>query len=602
MKICVIGLWHQGIVGAACFAELGHDVLAADHDPKRVSLLTSGKAPLYEPGLDDLLAKGIASGRLRFTTDVARAVVGRREVCIMFDTPVDANDDSDLAEIFQSAREIAPHLEKETAIYVTAQVPVGTCDEIDKTIRKINPGASFGIGYSPENLRLGQAIDRFMHPPLPVLGGNDAATLDRLASLLAPLSPKWERVNLRTAEMVKHALNGFLATSITYANELGNLCDEVGADGMRIAEVLRLEPRVGPKAMLFPGLGFAGGTLARDVQTLRKIGDRGQLETSLLDGLWEANKRQNDLVVRKLKKQLGDLKGQRIAVLGLTYKPDTSTLRRSASLEIIADIVKAGADVRAHDPKADRAEVAQHKEFSFNEDAYDAVKNCVALVLITPWPEYKKLDFAWIKKLMDRPLVIDTANLLDGAQLASLGFTYLGVGNESRHHRFRPPVQAPRSRYQAIARRQARRDRQSHEGACRGRGFGVRVRSRDGLEVRRRPQGRRRGAGLRPAARPRRNQHRGAARRQARSLRETADANHRRGRGAAQGRARFEEIAQVRFQPSPSSRGLGSEAAARQGRPGQADVCEVPVRNLRPARLREGMARRPEAGRGRAVH
>jgi UDPglucose 6-dehydrogenase len=428
MNVCVIGLWHQGVVGAACLAELGHDVLAADHDAKHVALLSTGKAPLFEPGLDDLLKKGVDSGRLRFSTDVARAVVGRKMVCIMFDTPVDANDESDLSAIFQAAREIAPHLEKEASIYVTAQVPVGTCDEIVKTIKKINPGASFGIGYSPENLRLGQAIDRFMKPPLPVLGSNDTATFDRLAAFLAPLAPKWESTSLRTAEMVKHALNGFLATSITYANELGNLCDEVGADGMRIAEVLRLEPRIGPKAMLFPGLGFAGGTLARDVQTLRKIGDGAQLETRLLDGLWEANKRQNDLVLRKLRKQLGDLKGQRIAVLGLTYKPDTSTLRRSAALEIIGDLVAAGADIRAHDPKADRAEVAAHKEFTFFEDVYDALKNSVALVLITPWPDYKQIDFGWVRKLMDRPLLIDTANLLDGTQLASLGFTYLGVG------------------------------------------------------------------------------------------------------------------------------------------------------------------------------
>lgn len=428
MDVCVIGLWHQGIVGAACLAEMGCSVVAADHDAGRIDLLSSGKAPLYEPGLDSLLAEGLASGRLRFSADVAASVRGCPFVLIMFDTPVNDRDESDLSRVFATAREIAPHLDDGVVLYVTAQVPVGSCDRIARIVAEANPSLRFGIAYSPENLRLGQAIERFRHPALPVIGSDDPATLDRLEPLLAPLGVQWARVNLRTAEMTKHALNAFLATSICFANELGNLCDEVGADGRRVAEVLRLEPRVGPKAMLIPGLGFAGGTLARDMQTLRSLGDGFGLETPLLDGAWESNGRQNRLVIRKLQKAFGTLEGVRAAVLGLTYKPDTSTLRRSASLEIIAEMAGAGMIVSAHDPKADRDEVAARTDFRFTADAYTAAQGADVLVLVTPWPEYRSLDFARVRRLMAGTLIIDTAGLLHAGELEGLGFTYLDIG------------------------------------------------------------------------------------------------------------------------------------------------------------------------------
>ncbi|HBA84313.1 MAG TPA: nucleotide sugar dehydrogenase [Verrucomicrobia bacterium] len=427
-KIAVIGCWHQGVVGAACLASLGYDVLGADADGARVEKLNRGQAPLFEPGLDDLLKKETGAGRLRFTTDMAGAVKDRDYVLVMFDTPVDENDRSDLSGVFAAVQAIAPNLRQEVVVYVTAQLPVGTCDQLRDLIRKTNPSLKFGLAYSPENLRLGQAIDRFLHPALPVIGAEEPETLDRVEQLFSPLNVKWHRVNLRTAEMTKHALNAFLATSVTFANELGNLCDEVGADGSRLAEVLRLEPRVGPKAMLLPGLGFSGGTLARDMQTLRELGDRFQFDTKLLDGVWMSNRQQNQLVIRKLKKSLGELAGRRVAVLGLTYKPDTSTLRRSASLEIIGDMVREQMAVTAHDPKADRGELAQHSEFKFFENVYDAVQDAEAVVLITGWAEYKTLDYAQIKSLMKGTVLIDTQNMLNGDRMMALGFRYLDIG------------------------------------------------------------------------------------------------------------------------------------------------------------------------------
>lgn len=433
--ICVIGLWHQGVVGAACLADFGYSVIAADHDVQRIDALKLGKAPLYEPGLDDLIQRDLLQGRLTFTDDVAGAVRGISDVWLMFDTPVNERDESDLTEISSTVKEIAPNLEPGTIILVIAQVPIGTCDEIVALIRACRPGLKFSIAYMPENLRLGQAIERFKRPPLPVIGSDETPTLDHLEQVLNPFGVKWERVSLRTAEMTKHALNGFLATSITFANELGNLCDQVGADGHRLAEVLRLEPRIGSRAMLFPGLGFSGGTLARDLQTLRGLGDQYRVDTPMLDGVQASNQAQNDTVMRRLKDIFGgNLNGRRITVLGLTYKPDTSTLRRSAALEVIAGLVRAGANVAASDPRADRNELKAHTSFTFFEDSYDAVEDADALVLMTPWQEYKELDFGIIKARMGRPVVFDTANLWSANDLIQRGLEYfdIGRGRQSR--------------------------------------------------------------------------------------------------------------------------------------------------------------------------
>lgn len=229
--------------------------------------------------------------------------------------------------------------------------------------------------------------------------------------------------------MSKHALNCFLAISVTFANELGNLCDSVGADGYRLAELLRLEPRIGTTAMLFPGLGFSGGTLARDLQTLRGLGDKFTIETNLFDGAWTSNQQQNRLVARRLKSHFGgSLVGKKICVLGLTYKPDTSTLRRSAALEVIADLVAAGAEISTSDPKADRAELAAYRDFTFHTLPLAATCGADALVLMTPWADYKSLDFAAVKTSMRGTLVFDTPNLWPTAAIAAAGLDYMNIG------------------------------------------------------------------------------------------------------------------------------------------------------------------------------
>lgn len=435
MKIAVIGLWHQGVVGAARLADMGHDIVGADLDTDRVEKLGRGEAPLFEPGLNDLLAKGIGSGRLKFTNNYAAAITDASIVFVMFDTPVDENDASDLSGIFQAIDIMTPALAHEAVIIVTAQVPVGTCDALMARIHAEAPNRSVSIAYMPENLRLGQAIERFRNPALPVIGCDDARTFDRALMVLGPLASEWHQVGLRTGEMLKHALNAYIGLTICFANELGNICDAVGADGKRIGELLRLEPRVGPKAMLSPGLGFSGGTLARDLQTLRRLGREHAVDTPLFDGAWQANAEQNLLVLRKLASVLPNLQNARIAVLGLTYKPDTSTLRRSAAIDVITALVKAGASVRAHDPRVDREELKRYSGFDFREDPLAAVADAEALVLMTPWEHYRNLDFEEVKRRMVGSYVLDTAGLWNAADLTRLGFHYaqIGRGREPAH-------------------------------------------------------------------------------------------------------------------------------------------------------------------------
>jgi len=426
-RLAVLGLWHQGLVAAACLADLGYTVSASDPSRDVVAGLKAGRPPVSEPGLEALVRQGVEAGRLQFHDDMAAAVEGAAFVFVAFDTPVDDQDRSDLSGIYDAVRGIAGRLAPDAVVYVTAQVPVGTCARLHDLLRAHGAG-QVSIAYSPENLRLGQAIERFRHPALPVIGTDDDRTFARLTELLAPLSSDWRRTNLATAETLKHALNGFLAVSICFANELGNLCDAVGADGAKIAELLRLEPRVGPKAMLVPGLGFSGGTLARDIATLRGLGDDHGIATTMLDGAWASNQAQNKTVVQRLKALLPSLATARVCVLGLTYKADTSTLRRSAAIEVIDELLAAGATVTAHDPGVDRTELGAHTGFTFCDDPYAAADLADAIVLMTPWPVYRALDLTRLRARARGNLLFDTPHLWDAGEAARGGFFYLDIG------------------------------------------------------------------------------------------------------------------------------------------------------------------------------
>ena len=427
-KVCVIGIWHLGSVVSACLADAGYLVIGVDRDHEKVDKLNQGIAPLYEPGLDQLLRRNVELKRLGFTTDLKSAVKNVRYVFITFDTPVDARDEVDISEVFDTCRDLAEDLENDSIIVVSSQVPVGTCDEIKSAIRERNRSLEFDVAYSPENLRLGQAIECFRNPDRIVIGADRDSTLDRVEQLFSVIPAPKLRMGLRSAEMTKHALNTFLATSISFINEIANICDEVGADAMEVSEGLSTDQRIGKKAPLHPGLGFSGGHLARDLKVLKGLGGKFGYETHLIDGVLKVNEEQTKSVVRKLERILGSLRGLSIGVLGLTYKPDTSTLHRSAALEIIRDLVDKGAVVKAHDPKAALEEIQLHKEFKFCKDPYEVAEGGDALVVITEWPEYRELDFGLLRTKMKRPILFDAKNMLDDKLLTEKGFKYFGIG------------------------------------------------------------------------------------------------------------------------------------------------------------------------------
>ncbi len=428
-KVCVIGLWHLGTVTSACLAELGYQVVGVERDPERATNLNRGIPPLFEPGLAELMATNLTSGRLRYTSDLADGMASAPYILIAHDTPVDNRDDPDLAPIIAAVDDLAGRLEDGATVVVSSQVPVGTCEALASRLRNLAPKLRFGIACVPENLRLGQAIDRFLRPDLLVLGADNDQTMAKVEAMFSPIPGPRARVDLRTAEMTKHAINAYLATCISLGNEIANLCDEVGADALRVVEALKMDGRVSPKAPLLPGLGFAGGTLARDMKVLTNLAERYHYPAPLLNGVLALNNLQNGTVVHRLKRLLGPLRSKTVGVLGLTYKPGTSTLRRSAAIETIRNIVAQGAVVRAYDPKADRAEMAPFRhEFIVCDNPYAVAQGAHAIVLVTPWPEFKELDFARLRALMHSPVFLDTANMLDPDQVAQAGFLYQGIG------------------------------------------------------------------------------------------------------------------------------------------------------------------------------
>lgn len=428
-KVCVAGLWHLGLVSAACLADMGCQVFSLDARPEIMSQLGAGKLPIFEPGLEDLVKKHLRSGRLVFSADVAAALSGASTVLITYDTPVDEKDQVDLTIVEHTLATIIPHLAEHSLVIINSQIPVGTSEKWQALIESKRPGMEIDLVYSPENIRLGQALQLFKQPDMIVIGSDSDRGRRKAENFLSLFTCEKYFVSWRTAEMTKHALNVFFATSISFANELGSLCDAVGADGMQIAKILKQDSRIGKKAQVRPGLGFAGATLARDLRALQSLGKKTGVPTPLAETVLEINHRQTDRVASMVEDYFdGNLKNRILTVLGLTYKPGTSTLRRSASIEIIGKLHQKGARVLAHDPKADLSEYTGEKIFDFYSDPYKAAEQSSAVLLMTEWPEYKELDFERIKKTMAHPMILDAKNFLEGDKLREAGYAYLEIG------------------------------------------------------------------------------------------------------------------------------------------------------------------------------
>ena len=383
MNVTVLGLWHLGCVTAACCARR-YRVVGLDFDAANIARLNQGQAPLSEPGLNELLAAGLASKKLSFTADPQIACAKADVLWLCYDTPVNDNDESDVDFVLANLRRALPHLPPGALVLISAQLPVGTCRRLETEFPR------FHFAYSPENLRLGRAIDAFEKAERVVVGVRNDAKKPLLEKLFAPFTPQILFMRTESAEMVKHALNSFLALSITFINEVARLCEHVGADAKEVSAGLKSEPRIGPKAYLGPGGPFAGGTLARDVVTLTKLAAAKGEKISVIPAVKQSNDLHRGWMFRRLQSRLGNLRGKTVAVLGLTYTVNTDTLRRSAAVELCRDLLAAGADVRAFDPAVKQlpAELAPVR---LAAQIADAVKGADAAVVCTEWPEFRRL-------------------------------------------------------------------------------------------------------------------------------------------------------------------------------------------------------------------
>ena len=427
-NICVVGLWHQASVISACLADMGHQVCGVGNDEQTVTSLNAGDPPVYEPKLRAIMRRNLRADRLKYTTDYRKALQGAEFAYIAIDTPVGPDDESDLSPIFSAARRVGQAISGELILIVSAQVPVGTCERIAATIHEVNPAAVLEIAYVPEFLQLGAAVDTFRQADRFVIGAADPVVAKRVATLYRPLSRPIVISNLRTAEMAKHASNAFLSTSISFINEIGNLCDEVGADALQVAQIMKLDRRIGKHAYLSPGLGFAGGTLGREIRALQKLGQQHGCDTPMMDAVITVNQARAHLVGQRLGRIYDSLDGIQVGILGLTYKSGTSTLRRSIALDVIRDLVAHGASVKAFDPLASLDEVADLPALESCCDPYAVAQESDALVLVTEWSGIHELDLPRLRAAMRWPVFIDTRNVFDPAKMQEAGFVYLGVG------------------------------------------------------------------------------------------------------------------------------------------------------------------------------
>ena len=434
-EVSVIGIWHLGAVNAVGFAEKGYTVLGLEFDKKKAAGLQKGKPPLFEPGLESMMTRHLKKERLRFDSD-PKAVATSDYVVIAYDSPVNEQDEVAVTPVVKAAEAIAPYLRSNTPVVITSQLPLGTSEKVEARIRNLNPAWQSGVVYTPENLRLGAAIPRFLDPDMLVLGANQPQALKSALALYRPFHTIKLSMDLRSAEMVKHALNTFLATSITFINEIAGLADRLGADAVAVGRALKLDKRIGSKALMMPGLGFSGGTLARDVIQLRKFAAARGYKAELLDSILHVNERTFEEILVKLNGALGQLAGKRIGILGLTYKAGTSTVRRSPAIKLIEMLHRAKAICIGYDPKADREELRHYQNlFERAKKIQDLVKDADGLVLVTEWPEFKDLPFQSLAKLMKSAVIVDSKNYLDPDLLAEAGFDYQGFGRPRRSKR-----------------------------------------------------------------------------------------------------------------------------------------------------------------------
>ncbi len=432
MHVAMIGTGYVGLVSGACFADFGHEITCVDKDKDKIAALNSGAVPIYEPGLPELVAANARAGRLKFTTDLADAVKGCDAVFIAVGTPSRRGDGhADLSYVYDAAREIAGALEGFTVVITKSTVPVGTGDEVERIIRETRPDADFAVVSNPEFLREGAAIQDFKHPDRIVVGANDPRAHEVMTELYRPLYLNRSPIlftDRRTAELVKYAANAFLATKITFINEIADLAEKVGADVQEIARGIGLDNRIGSK-FLHAGPGFGGSCFPKDTVALVKTGQDNDAPLRIVEAVVAVNDARKRAMARKVSAALGgELRGKTVALLGLTFKPNTDDMRDAPSLPLITALQDMGAKVRAYDPVGMEQAKRMVDNVVFCDSAYTCAEGASALVIVTEWEQFRALDFARLKKAMAKPVLVDLRNVYRPAEVVRHGFVYESVG------------------------------------------------------------------------------------------------------------------------------------------------------------------------------
>jgi UDPglucose 6-dehydrogenase len=431
MRIVMIGSGYVGLVSGACFADFGHNVCCVDKDPDKIAALEDGRIPIFEPGLDELVAKNVASGRLEFTLDLAEALPEADAVFIAVGTPSRRGDGhADLSYVHAAAREMAPHLHPGAVVVTKSTVPVGTGDEVERIIREARPDLEFSVASNPEFLREGAAIEDFKRPDRVVIGVNDEHGASVLREVYRPLGNETRFLVMarRAAELTKYAANAFLATKISFINEIADLCEKVRADVHDVAEGIGLDSRIGPR-FLQPGPGYGGSCFPKDTLALLKTAQDFEAPLRIVEAVVASNDSRKRSMGRKVVHALGgDGHGKTVALLGLTFKANTDDMRDSPSLAIVRALQDAGARVRAYDPEGMEQASRLLENVTYCDDPYIALEGADAAVIVTEWDAFRALDFERARELLKDPLLVDLRNLYERADVERHGFRYVAVG------------------------------------------------------------------------------------------------------------------------------------------------------------------------------
>jgi len=431
MHIAVIGTGYVGLVTGACFADFGMRVTCVDKDEQKISSINEGRMPIYEPGLDALVAKGVREGRLGFSTDVRGTIEQSLVVFLAVGTPPSGDGSADMSQIDEVANEIARSLNGYKVIVTKSTVPVGAASRIKKIIEENKTTPSrFSVAANPEFLREGAAINDFMRPDRVVIGCTDEEAVAILKDIYRPLfliETPFVITTPESAEMIKYASNAFLATKVSFINEIAGLCERLGADVHDVSRGMGMDARIGSK-FLHPGPGFGGSCFPKDAQALVALGRSVDYDVRIVDAALRVNESQKSSIIERIKRLLPHLEGKTVAILGLAFKPETDDMRESPSLKIIDDLVKAGARVRVYDPAAMESARRLLPDVVYCEDEYEAARGSDGLVVVTEWNQFRSLDMERLHQAMREPNIIDLRNLYEPETMRSAGFRYLAMG------------------------------------------------------------------------------------------------------------------------------------------------------------------------------